>query len=260
MRAYRLAFLLLVASSFGPAWPQASDGNPDLVLGIQAYQNAKYEEAARYLERAVAVEPDNVQAHHFLAKTYAQEYIPGSSEVLNLQNGNAAIREYKKVLELEPTNVDATKSLAQVFFNMKELDQAIEVDRKAIEINPKDPEPYYSIAVVEWTQTYPPRMEQRAKLKLRVEQPLIFAAECWTVRQANWERVADGMEMLKKAIDLRRDYDDAMAYMNLMYRERADVQCDDPRAQALDLKAADEWVDMTLAVKKRKAESKRGAN
>ena len=34
--------------------------------------------------------------------------------------------------------------------------------------------------------------------------------------------------MLEKALELRPDYDDAMAYMNLMYRERADLQCDDP--------------------------------
>jgi hypothetical protein len=98
-------------------------------------------------------------------------------------------------------------------------------------------------------------MEQRAKLKLLPEQTLIFAAECPTVRQANWELVAEGRDMLKKAIDPRHDYDDAMAYMNLMYRERADVQCNDPRARAADLKAADDWVDMTLAIKVRKAES-----
>jgi hypothetical protein len=42
--------------------------------------------------------------------------------------------------------------------------------------------------------------------------------------------------------------------MNLLYRERADVQCADPAARAADLKTADEWVDKTMAVKKAKAE------
>jgi hypothetical protein len=60
--------------------------------------------------------------------------------------------------------------------------------------------------------------------------------------------------MLKKAIELRRDNDDAMAYMNLMFRERADIQCGDSKAGAADLKTADDWVDMTLAIKTRKAE------
>jgi len=74
------------------------------------------------------------------------------------------------------------------------------------------------------------------------------------VRQANWENVADGIDMLKKAIELRPDYDDAMAYMNLMYRERADIDSGDPRVRAHDLTIADNWVDMTLAIKKQKAE------
>jgi hypothetical protein len=50
-----------------------------------------------------------------------------------------------------------------------------------------------------------------------------------------------------------------MAYMNLMYRERADLQCDDPAARAADLKTADDWVDLTLAVKKAKAEKQPGS-
>ena len=42
--------------------------------------------------------------------------------------------------------------------------------------------------------------------------------------------------------------------MNLMYREKADLECDDLAARAEDLKTADEWVDKTLATKKAKAE------
>jgi hypothetical protein len=43
-----------------------------------------------------------------------------------------------------------------------------------------------------------------------------------------------------------------MAYMNLMYRERADLQCDDSVAREADLKTADDWVDKTMAFKKAK--------
>jgi len=60
------------------------------------------------------------------------------------------------------------------------------------------------------------------------------------------------MDSLSKALDLRPDYDDAMAYMNLMYRERADLECDDAAARTADLKSADDWVDKTMATKKRK--------
>ncbi len=66
--------------------------------------------------------------------------------------------------------------------------------------------------------------------------------------------IEEGIDNLKKAIQLRPDYDDAMAYLNLMYREKADLECDDLAARQQDLKTADHWVDKTLAVKKVKAE------
>ncbi len=129
--------------------------------------------------------------------------------------------------------------------------------RKASELDPNDPEPYYSVAVIDWTQTYQPRMEERAKLGLKPEESLPakdkkVCAESATRRtRAN---IQEGIDNLTKAMQLRPDYDDAMAYLNLMYRERADVQCDDPAARAADLKTADEWVDKTMATKKAKAE------
>ena len=67
------------------------------------------------------------------------------------------------------------------------------------------------------------------------------------------------VDNLNKALQLRPDYDDAMAYMNLMYREKADIECDDPGARSADLKTADEWVDKTMATKKAKAEKQPGA-
>src|SRR5260370_27229253 len=77
---------------------------------------------------------------------------------------------------------------------------------------------------------------------------------CPEMRGKNTANVQEGIDNLNKALKLRPDYDDAMAYMNLMYRERADIQCDDPAAGAADLKTADDWVDKTMATKKTKAE------
>lgn len=234
---------------------QSTNSSSELDLGVEAYKNARYEEAIHHFRKAVASDPSNVSANLHLATVYAQEYIPGVDTPDNIQVGQDAIAQYKRVLELDSSNINATKGIAFVNFNMKNFDVAKEYHRKAAEIDPKDAETYYSMGVIDWTQTYQPRMETRAKLGLRPDQSMIATPECWAVRNANQELVADGIEMLKKAIDLRRDYDDAMAYMNLMYRERADIQCGDPKAHASDVKIADQWVDMTLAIKKRKAES-----
>ena len=137
---------------------------------------------------------------------------------------------------------------------MKQLGTAKEYHRKLLEIDPDDPETYYTIGVIDWTETYQPGMEVRTKLGLKQAKALINTTECWDIRAKNEELIKEGIESLTKAISLRPDYDDAMAYMNLMYRERADIQCGDRKAYADDIKTADKWVDVTMTTKKAKAE------
>lgn len=233
---------------------QYTDDDPELRAGIQAYKAARYDEAKEHFARAVARDPGNTNAHIYLATAYAQQYIPGADTPGNNALALRAIEQYKIALELDASSINAAKGIAYLFLQMKKFDDAEEYYRKASEIDPKDPENYYSIGVIEWTRTYQPKMELRAKLDLKPEQPLIRLPECWSVRDANKEHVESGIEMLNKAIELRHNYDDAMAYMNLMYRERADIQCGDAKANAEDLKTADKWVDVTLAVKRLAAE------
>jgi hypothetical protein len=102
-------------------------------------------------------------------------------------------------------------------------------------------------------------MEERAKLGMKPEENLNpknkdQAKVCAELKAKNTPYIQEGIDSLTKAIQIRPDYDDAMAYLNLMYREKGDVECDDLAARAEDLKTADHWVDETLRVKKAKAE------
>jgi tetratricopeptide (TPR) repeat protein len=108
---------------------------------------------------------------------------------------------------------------------MKKFDLAKEFYKKASEVDPNDPEPYYSVAVIDWTQTYVPRQEERAKLGMKPEDSLPAKDKkvCALMKEKNTANVQEGIDNLNKALQLRPDYDDAMAYMNLMYRERADI-------------------------------------
>jgi tetratricopeptide (TPR) repeat protein len=222
--------------------------------GVQAYKAAKYEEAIDHFQKAVSLDPGLINARLYLATAYAQQYIPGADTEDNNRMAQQAIDQYKAVLERDPKNVNSVKGIAYLYLQMKKFEEAKQYYRKASELDPNDPEAYYSIGVIDWTQSYQPRMEERAKLGLKPEEPLKDKKVCATLRQKVSDVIQDGITMLEKALQLRPDYDDAMAYMNLLYRERADVQCDDPAARAADLKTADEWVDKTMAVKKAKAE------
>jgi len=228
--------------------------------GVQAYKNNKYEEAIDHFQQAVAYDPALINARLYLATAYAQQYIPGADSPDNNRMGEEAINQYKQVLQADPKNINSIKGIAFLYLQMKEFEKAKDYYKKASEIDPNDPEPYYSVGVIDWTETYQPRQEERAKLGMKPDESLPAKDKkvCAMVREKNWANIQEGMDNLNKALQLRELYDDAMAYMNLLYRERADVQCDDPAAHQADLKTADDWVDKVMAAKKAKAEKQPG--
>jgi tetratricopeptide (TPR) repeat protein len=225
--------------------------------GVKAYKDAKYEEAIEKFKNAIEYDPNLLNARMYLATAYSQQYVPGSEDTENKNIGEQAIDQYKKVIESNPSKdqlINSTKGVAGLYLQMKRFDDSRQYYIKATELDPNDPEPYYSVGVIEWTKSFQPRAEARAKLGLKPTEQLKDKKVCAELHAKNWDTVADGMTMLNKAIALRPDYDDAMAYLNLLYRERADIQCDDQEAYVSDLKAADAWQDKTLATKKERAE------
>jgi tetratricopeptide (TPR) repeat protein len=254
---FLLMFFVLMLTTLAAA--QSANGNLELNLGVQAYKQSKYEDAIQHFERAATLDPANVHAHLYLATAYAQQYIPSADTPDNNAIGARAIAHYRQVVDLDsskPETTSAVKGIAYLDLQMKKFDEAKDWYRRASELDPDDPESYYSISVIDWTQTYQPRQEERAKLGLKPDDSLPARNNlvCSMLREKNSVKIQEGIDNLNKALQLRPDYDDAMAYMNLMYRERADVQCDDPAARNADLKTADDWVDKTMAVKKAEAE------
>ena len=118
----------------------------------------------------------------YLATAYAQQYIPGVDSPENLQNANAAIEQYKSVLEHDPKNVNSIKGIAYLYLQMKKFEDAKTYYRKAIDLDQNDPEAYYSVGVIDWTQAYQPRMEERAKLGLKPDEPLKDKKACASLR------------------------------------------------------------------------------
>ena len=222
--------------------------------GVQAYKNAKFEEAIEKFKNAVALDPNLINARLYLATAYAQQYIPGADTPDNNRLAEQAIEEFKKVLDRDPRNVNSVKGIAALYFQMKKFEQAKEYHNKAKQLDPNDPETYYSIGVIDWTESYQPRMEERAKICLKPEESLKDKKVCAILKDKSWGVVQEGIDNLNKALQLRPEYDDAMAYLNLLYREKADLECDDLDLRQADLKTADDWVARTMATKKAKAE------
>jgi tetratricopeptide (TPR) repeat protein len=247
--------IAVVLSATGCGKLRARD---QLNKGVASYKNAKYEQAIEHFKNAVTLDPGLKNAKIYLATAYLAQYIPGVDSPENLQNATLAIDQYKAVLDEDPRNVNSIKGIAYLYLQMKKFEDSKTYYRKAIDLDPNDPEAYYSVGVIDWTEAYQPRMEERAKVGLRPDEALKDKKLCAKLREEGGPVIQDGLDNLNKALQLRQDYDDAMAYVNLLYREKADRECDLPDERAADLKSADEWVDKTMAAKKAKAEKQGG--
>ena len=227
--------------------------------GVQAYRGANYEQAIERFKTAVELDPDLKVAKLYLATAYAQQYVPGVDTSDNIANAKQAIEQYQQVLQNDPNSVNSLKGIAFLYMQMKDFDQARQYYQKAIDIDPNDPELYYSVGVIDWSQSYKDAAEVKAKAGVRIEDELKGKGDqkiCDELKAKDSAAIEEGMKMLQTAIDKREDYDDAMAYLNLLYRRKAnDMTCDDAAARADYIKTANDWSDKAMAARKKKAEA-----
>ncbi len=260
--ARMLALAAVFLGLFGALGCNKLRARDQLNKGVASYKNAKFEEAIDHFQKAVTLDPSLLNARLYLATAYAQQVVQGVTTAENKRTAQSAIDEFQKVLDDNPSpeqKISSLKGIASLYFNVNDLDKSKEYHLKVLQADPNDADAYYSVAVIDWTETYRPRMDARAKLGLGPNDPIKDKKVCEQLRDKNEGKVQEAMQMLDKALKVRPEYDDAMAYMNLMYREQADIECGNPEARAEDLKKADEWVNKTLATKKAKAEKAQGA-
>jgi tetratricopeptide (TPR) repeat protein len=258
-RGTRLAAVIAVAAALlSTAGCNKLRARDQLNKGVQAYRNANYEAAIEHFKNAVDYDDDLQVAKLYLATAYAQQYVPGEPSPDNIRNAQLAIDEYQRVLEKDPKSVNSLKGIAYLYMNMKNFDKAREYYGKASDVDPNDPELYYSLGVIAWTQAYKDAAEAKAAANLRVDDVLKSKQDqklCEQLRAKDGTVVDEGMKNLEMAIEKRKDYDDAMAYLNLLYRRKAnDMSCDDPAAIANYVKIANDWSDKAMAARKKKAE------
>jgi tetratricopeptide (TPR) repeat protein len=250
-----IIILAIGGSTLGFA--QDRSAKEEIQAGILAYQFSNYQGAVEHFQAALKLDPASTEARAFLANSYAQQYIPGDESAANVEVATQAIAGFKTVLNDDPTDQQRYRSvvsIASLSFNLKRWDDARVYYMKAIELDPDEAHNYFSMAVIDWTLAYPPRVKMRDAMHLNDSAMISDPASCASLRTQSGHYVGDGIQSLEKALQLKPDDDDAMAYMNLLHRERAEYECDQPDARKADLKAADEWVDKAIAAKKAKAE------
>ena len=257
------AALLLAGLTTGCKKLEARD---NLNKGVQAFKGAKYGDAVEFFKKAIDLDPTYPTARLYLATSYMSQYIPGADSPENNAFADQAAANFKTILETDPKNTSALKSLASLAFQrtngmtamadkMKQLDVAADWYKKLAEVDPNEKEAFYSLGVVAWSKFYPAWMEARTKLGMKPETPgPIKDKKVKAELQDKYNEVISmGIKNLERALGIDKEYDDAMAYLNLLYRERADI-ADNEAGYTKDTEMADQWIGKALETRKVKAE------
>jgi tetratricopeptide (TPR) repeat protein len=227
--------------------------------GVDAYKSARYEEAIGHFQKATQLDPSLPMAKSYLATALAQNVVAGLDTPENLNTAQQAIDMFKEVLVKDPSDVNSLKQVAAIYFSIKKLDDAREWQKKVLAVDPKDPEAAYTIGVIDWTEAHQNTLkalvpaginddgEGNAKAPKKVMDPL---------KEQNAALVEEGLQYLNQAVANRANYDDAMAYLNLIYRRKADVDFGNEAARKADLAAAEDWRTKAMGTRKANEEKK----
>lgn len=260
-----LAMMAVLALAFGAAGCSKLKARDMLNKGVSAFRNGQYDASIEDFKQAKQLDPTLINARLYLATAYATEYIPGAPSDENVRVGQQAVAEFQDVLSVDPGNVSAIDGIGSMLFQMagtpftpERFEESKKYHMKHISLKPDDPDPYYWVGVVDWTLAYRANAEMRQrynsenpKKQIKDADPLPDKLrEQYTQQQGML--VDEGLKMLDKAVELRPDYADAMAYQSLLLRQKAD-EVDSSTRASLE-KQADDLLNKVKEIKQAASE------
>ncbi len=227
--------------------------------GVDAYKSARYEEAIGHFQKATELDPSLPMAKTYLATALAQNIVPGLDTPDNLKTAQQAIDIFQEVLAKDPSDVNSLKQVAAIYFSVKNLDKAEEWQKKVLAVDPKDPEAAYTVGVIDWTRAHENALKALAPAGINDDGEGNVKAPKKVLEQIKAENdalVTEGLQYLNQAVANRDNYDAAMAYINLIYRRKADCDYQDPAAVKADVQAARDWSTKAMGTRKANEEKK----
>jgi tetratricopeptide (TPR) repeat protein len=215
---------------------QKLQARDNLNKGIDAFKKGKYDKAVEFFDNARKQDPDLTNAELYLATAYAQQFDPNAGAGGdNEKFANSAIETFQTVLNKDPKNASAVAGLAGLYQGLKNLEKSREYYMKQTEIEPNNAIPFYAIASTDWLRirdkSHPLSDEEKA------------------------QAVEEGLTYVDKALEKNPNYQEAMAYKNLLLRDKAAATKDPAQAKQY-LEQADVWFNKALEALKTNAEKK----
>jgi tetratricopeptide (TPR) repeat protein len=227
--------------------------------GVDAYKSARYEEAIGHFQKATQLDPSLPMAKSYLATALAQNVVPGADTPENIKTAQQAISMFQEVLDKDPTDVNSLKQIGAIYYSIKKLDDAKAWQKKVLAVDSKDPEAAYWIGQIDWGIAHdnvlkafgPAGINDDGEGNVKAPKKIME-----TIKEQNAPLVEEGLQYLNQAVANRANYDDAMAYLNLTYRRKADVDFGNAAAVKADVASAEEWRTKAMGTRKANEEKK----
>ncbi len=234
--------------------------------GNEYYANEDYKQALTEFQKGLENDPEATFAWRSVGLSALAQFKPGDESPANQELGRVATEAFERYLA-DPENAEDQKVrdyLLSMYLNGKQYDKALafvdqekekdptkagdfmrskinilnQADRYDEAVNlgmsfqgPDAPEILYTLGVSAWDKSY---NDPKYSLEQR-------------------EHIVDmGLAATDKALKLKPDYFEAMAYYNLLYREKAKMTTD-PAARQAFLDKATEWMQKAIELRKKAA-------
>lgn len=240
--------LILSLSSLGCQKLQA---RVEIREANQAYEKEEYKTALGHYMKARQIEPRTFpDLDRMIGYSLIGLYVPDDKSPANEKVADSAIAELNKYLKKRPDDRIAREALINMYLNSNRTSQAIDYFRDYLRTHPADLDAVRSIATLYAKQgNFNESLNWYEKITLldakNPESFYVFGVVCYEKVAKNppadpAEKLAiieRGKNALQKAINMKPDYFESMAYLNLLYRQQALIEPDPAKQQELIAKA-----------------------
>jgi tetratricopeptide (TPR) repeat protein len=217
-----------------------------------AYEHEQWAEALAHYQKARQIDPTSFpELDRMIGYCYIGLFQPDVKTPENEKVADQAIQNLQNYLKKRPSDTVAREVLINTMLNANRTSQAIDYFRVYLQGHPADLDAVKSIATLYAKEgNFNEALNWYEKIKLldakNPEAYYIYGVVCYEKVANNppadvaerLQIIEKGKAALQQAINLKKDYFEAMAYLNLLLRQQAVVETDPLKQQDL-VKQAD---------------------
>lgn len=244
------ALLLILTGATGCSKLKARD---QLVKGVQEFKAGHYETAIGHFQQSIELDPSYTPAKTYLATAYSYQVQPNNNTPQNMATAQKALDGFNEVLAKDPNDLDALRQLASIHRNIMMFDQSRNDELKVIQLDPKDSEANYAVGVIDFQKADKNAVDILKANKITDDlkgNTKIPPKVCQDLAQRNSTLLNSAQQYLDRAVEINPNYDDAMSYLNLVWRRKADIECGNETARKADIAKADDYIQREMTARK----------